>query len=67
MMQTENFQVQNVKCGGCVANIENGLAELGGVKHINVDIESGQVTVEGENLDRQQLSSKLTELGYPVA
>lgn len=66
-MQTEKFQVQNVKCGGCVANIQSGLAELSGVSNVDVDIESGKVTVTGENLDPQQLSSKLAELGYPEA
>jgi len=66
-MQTEDFQVQNVKCGGCAANIQNGLAELNGIDKIDVDIESGHVTVSGEGLDRQQLVEKLTGLGYPEA
>ena len=66
-MHTEDFQVQNVKCGGCVSNIQNGLAELDGVSNIDVDITSGRVTVAGEQLDRQQLTSKLAELGYPEA
>ena len=64
-MQTEIFQVLNVKCGGCAANIQNGLAELDSVASIDVDIESGHVKVNGEALDRQQLAEKLTSLGYP--
>ncbi len=66
-MQTEQFKVKNVKCGGCVANIQKGLATLAGVSSVEVAIASGRVTVTGAPLDRAQLSAKLTELGYPEA
>ena len=56
-----------MKCGGCVAAIETGLAGLPGVQSVKVMIEGGQVTVAGENLDRALLSAKLGELGYPEA
>jgi len=64
---TEVFKVKNVKCGGCVANIQKGLSPLPGVSQVDVTIASGEVTVTGEQLDRAQLSAKLTELGYPEA
>jgi copper chaperone CopZ len=56
--------VQNVKCGGCVANIESNLGKLDGVEKVSVDLASGQVTVEG-SLDRARLSATLAALGYP--
>jgi copper chaperone len=61
----EQFQVQNVKCGGCVSAIQTGLQTLDGVSDVAVDIPSGQVTVTGTALSRAQLSVKLTALGYP--
>jgi len=66
-MQTEHFKVLNVKCAGCAANIKNGLAELSGISGVEVSIDSGEVTVEGEELGRKQLAEKLSELGYPEA
>lgn len=66
-MATEQFTVQNVKCGGCVSAIENGLGELPGVESVEVIIDGGKVTVNGDNLSREQLSGKLQELGYPEA
>lgn len=66
-MSNEHFTVLNVKCGGCVSNIQNGLKDLPGVESVEVTIEGGQVTVSGENLDRAQISSKLSEIGYPEA
>lgn len=65
-MQTEEFSVKNVKCGGCVANIHNGLKNMPGVSAVEVTL-AGQVTVRGEGLDRATLTTKLAELGYPVA
>lgn len=64
-MQTEHIKVLNVKCAGCVTNIQNGLAELSGVGGVEISIDSGEVTVKGEGLDRSQLTHKLSELGYP--
>jgi copper chaperone len=66
-MQTEQFTVRNVKCGGCVSAIESGLKGLAGVSEVRVTIDGGQVEVSGETLDRAQLSAKLAELGYPEA
>lgn len=65
-MPTESFKVMNVKCGGCASNIQTGLSQLDGVSSIEVDIESGQVEVQGDGLDRPALMAKLAELGYPV-
>ncbi len=66
-MSSEHFSVQNVKCGGCASNIMNGLKELPGVAGVEVAIDSGEVTVTGEDLSREQLSEKLSQLGYPEA
>lgn len=66
-MQTETFTVKNVKCGGCVSAIENGLKTLAGVDKVDVAIDGGKVTVTGSDLSRDQLSAKLQELGYPEA
>ncbi len=66
-MQSEQFQVKNVKCGGCVSTIRQGLSGLPGVQAVEVTIDGGRVTVNGEGLNRQALAAKLGQLGYPVA
>jgi copper chaperone len=66
-MQSEQFQVKNVKCGGCVSTIREGLLGMSGVKAVEVTIDGGRVKVEGEGLDRAALAQKLGQLGYPVA
>lgn len=66
-MQTETFLVKNVKCGGCASAIESGLKTLPGIDSVDVEIDSGKVTVNGSDLSREQLAAKLQELGYPEA
>ena len=66
-MQTEEFTVLNVKCGGCTSTIEKGLGELPGVEEVSAVIEGGHVTVKGEGIQRELLANKLAELGYPEA
>lgn len=61
----EAFKVANVKCGGCAANIQNGLMAMDGVAAVEVEVASGHVSVTGEGLQRVVLAAKLKELGYP--
>ena len=63
----EKFTVKNVKCGGCVKTIEQGLGGLPGGESVTVTIEGGKVDVTGSGLDRAQIGAKLRELGYPEA
>ena len=62
-MEKIEFQSSNIKCGGCVSSVENGLKELDGVTDIHVDIASNIVTVEGTGLDKTLIENKLAELG----
>ena len=66
-MASESFTVKNVKCGGCVANIQKGVGAMSGVEAVEVVIDGGRVTVTGSALDRAAISAKLSELGYPEA
>ncbi len=66
-MPNEEFMVKNVKCGGCVQNIQTQLGALPGVSAVEVTIESGKVVVSGPALDRATLAAKLQEIGYPAA
>lgn len=60
----ETFKVNNIKCGGCVKNVRDGLLGMDGVTDVEADT-AGQVKVSGEGLDRARLAAKLAELGYP--
>ncbi len=65
-MQNETFNVQNVKCAGCVKAIMDGIGALPGVSSVTVEVGDGRVTIEGSDLARATLAAKLAELGYPA-
>ncbi len=70
-MASLKLNVQNVKCGGCVAAIQAGLLKLPGIQQVEVDIDSGQVKIETTDNQAgpsmESLESTLAELGYPVS
>jgi len=66
-MDTLTLVAQNIKCGGCASAIQKGLGELENITDVEVNIDSGAVSITGQNLSTEQLSDKLAELGYPVS
>lgn len=65
-MSSLELQVNNVKCGGCVNAIREGLLALAGIQEVAVDIDSGTVSIHGEGYNDKDIHSKLNELGFPV-
>lgn len=61
------WQVDNLKCGGCTNRIEQQLAQIEGVQRVSVALETSTVTVEAdEQMPAQTIVDTLTRLGYPV-
>ncbi|MCX7173639.1 MAG: heavy metal-associated domain-containing protein [Proteobacteria bacterium] len=57
--------VENIKCGGCANSITKALMAIPGVSYANVDIENGDIHIEGDETMRATLTKRLLELGYP--
>ncbi len=65
MSQTVKFNVQGMKCGGCVAAVQSTLAKLPGVTSAAVDLVSASALVEGD-VDPQGVVKALAAAGYPA-
>lgn len=63
-MQT-TIMVENIKCQGCANTIKNTLLKTTSIHQVTVDVEQGQVVIEGENLNQENLANLLSSLGYP--
>ncbi len=59
------IEVENIKCAGCASTIKNKLSGLDAVDSVAVAIEAGVVSIEGDELLREQVSAELLRLGYP--
>lgn len=62
--------VENIKCGGCANSIRKQLLAIESVEDVNVDIEQGQVSIQGSDgvvTDelRLQVLQTLLKMGYP--
>jgi len=57
--------VENIKCGGCANSIRRALTALPGVTEASVDVEKGEITVDGDEQLRTRVVDRLQSLGYP--
>ena len=60
----QQFEVENIKCGGCMNSIKTALLKLDGVIEVSIDKEIDTVTVTG-TVNREDVVNKLNDLGYP--
>ena len=59
-----DFEVENIKCGGCMNRIKSSINNIDGVEAVTISLKLESITVEG-TFDREKIIAKLNELGYP--
>ena len=65
-MQT-TINVSGMTCGHCVSAVTMELSLLASVTEVEVDLESGQVTISSDAaLDQAQLATAIDEAGYEL-
>lgn len=66
LMQT-SLKIKGMTCGHCVAAVTQELSAILGVSQVDVDLDSGQVTViSAESLPQELISSAIDEAGYEL-
>ncbi len=60
------YQLQNVRCAGCVRSIENSLKELRGVEHaeVNLALSHCRVEYDSDRLSDNEIQNLLSQKGY---
>ena len=67
-MEMKKLSVPNISCGHCVMTIQRELNELKGVKKVEGDPTTKEITVEWENpATLEKIKSTLEEIDYPAA
>lgn len=62
-MSTIELHVQDMSCGACVKHVSEALSTLPGVEAVEVDLQTGRVSVRG-SADVAALITALDEAGY---
>ncbi len=66
-MTTTQIKVSGMTCGHCVNSVTEELQTISGVTQVNVDLESGNITIEsGTELDADLIEAAIKEAGYEV-
>ena len=59
------FDVENIKCGGCAGTIQKKLMEDERISHVGVNIEEGVVIIDAHEDASDDWRESLLSMGYP--
>jgi copper ion binding protein len=66
-MSTATYTVTGMTCGHCVNSVKEEVGQVGGVSAVDVDLQTGQVTVTSDApLDVAQVRAAVEEAGYEL-
>lgn len=66
-MNTLTFSVPGMSCGHCEAAVKQEISLVAGVTTIDVDLDTKDVVVTGDDLERSAIVAAIDEAGYDVA
>jgi copper ion binding protein len=67
-MTTNTYTVTGMTCAHCVGSVRTEVSQIPGVTEVQVDLESGQVTVTSEApIDVETIRASVDEAGYELA
>ena len=59
------YSIEGVKCGGCVAAVKEKLLKLDNVDNIEINIQEKTIEVEG-NASKEALQAALSDTNYKI-
>ena len=65
-MSTATYTVTGMTCGHCVSSVTEEVTALPGVTDVDVDLESGRLTVTGDAA-QDEVRAAVEEAGYALA
>ena len=65
-MEQRTYTVTGMTCGHCVASVTEEVGEVPGVDSVDVQLESGQLTVTGTGVSDDAVKAAVEEAGYAV-
>ena len=66
MLPTRDYKVEGMTCGHCRASVIEEVLQVDGVRGVDVDLDSGRVTVAGESFEDGAVAQAIDQAGYAV-
>jgi copper chaperone CopZ len=67
-MSTTTVTVTGMSCGHCATSVREELTEIPGVVSVDVDLASGNVTIDSEGaIDAAAIRTAIEDAGYELA
>lgn len=63
---TQSYVVEGMTCAHCVASVTEEVSEVPGVEAIEIDLNSGDLQVTGENVSDDAVRAAVETAGYKV-
>ena len=63
---TKNYFVEGMTCEHCAASVTEEISEVVGTQGVDVDLETGRVTVTGEDFSDSDIEAAIKEAGYEL-
>jgi copper chaperone CopZ len=67
MSKTSTYTVTGMTCGHCVASVTEEVQEVPGVSDVDVELETGALTVTGDGVTDEAVKAAVEEAGYQLA
>ncbi|MEU6790671.1 copper ion binding protein [Nonomuraea wenchangensis] len=68
MTITATYTVKGMTCGHCVSSVKEEVGEIAGVTSVEVELESGLLTVSSdEPVEQARIAAAVEEAGYELA
>jgi copper chaperone len=64
---SHTYEVTGMTCSHCAAAVTSELQAIEGVTGVVVDVETGKVSVEGQDFTDEQVAAAVDEAGYALA
>ena len=60
------YTVQGMTCGHCALSVREEVSEVAGVDRVDVELETGRLSVAGQEFSDDAVKAAVSEAGYQV-
>ena len=65
-MTTTTYSISGMTCEHCAMSVREEVSEVSGVSTVDVEHDTGRLTVAGDSYDDTAVGAAVTEAGYEV-